>query len=358
MQIEKERNRIIHVLYISMLLFFLYFFFHTIFYQILPFILGFMIAFSLRPLVRRSEQYLHIPQKLTACILLLTLYGTIGFGFCVLCIKGFAFLQNFILDFPDLYRLQIEPAIYSSIVRFQSIVQDFDPKYGMFFQDVMLYLTTTLRSLTNTISAQLITLFAHFANGVPSFLIAFFLTLLSSFFFSLDFTNIARFLIRQCPEQKRYFIYALREHIVDTVLQYGIAYGKLMSITFIELALGLQYLQVENALVIAFIIACFDILPVLGTGSIMLPWILIAFFNHQSKFAIGLLILHLTINLLRQVMEPKIIGKQLGIHPLLLLASVYLGVKLFGFLGIFIAPMFLQVVVSLNKDGLIHLYKP
>jgi len=129
-----------------------------------------------------------------------------------------------------------------------------------------------------------------------------------------------------------------------------------MLLTFFELTIGLHILGIENALVIAFLIAIFDVLPVLGTGGIMLPWILISFLNNQVKTGVGLLILYLVITVIRNIIEPKIVGKQIGLHPLLMLMCMYLGARLFGFLGIFILPILILIVQNLNDTGIIHIY--
>ena len=129
-----------------------------------------------------------------------------------------------------------------------------------------------------------------------------------------------------------------------------------MLLTFFELTIGLHILGIENALVIAFLIAIFDVLPVLGTGGIMLPWILISFLNNQVKTGVGLLILYLVITGIRNIIEPKIVGKQIGLHPLLMLMCMYLGARLFGFLGIFILPILILIVQNLNDTGIIHIY--
>ena len=136
----------------------------------------------------------------------------------------------------------------------------------------------------------------------------------------------------------------------------AVAYGKIMLLTFFELTIGLHILGIENALVIAFLIAIFDVLPVLGTGGIMLPWILISFLNNQVKTGVGLLILYLVITVIRNIIEPKIVGKQIGLHPLLMLMCMYLGARLFGFLGIFILPILILIVQNLNDTGIIHIY--
>ena len=129
-----------------------------------------------------------------------------------------------------------------------------------------------------------------------------------------------------------------------------------MLLTFFELTIGLHILGIENALVIAFLIAIFDVLPVLGTGGIMLPWILISFLNNQVKTGVGLLILYLVITVIRNIIEPKIVGKQIGLHPLLMLMCMYLGARLFGFLGMLHTSDSHIDCTEFNDTGIIHIY--
>ena len=90
----------------------------------------------------------------------------------------------------------------------------------------------------------------------------------------------------------------------------------------------------------------------------MIPWIIICFLNQQLKTAIGLLIIYLIVTLIRNIIEPKIVGHQIGLHPLLMLLCMYLGAKLFGFLGIITLPVLIMIIINLNDSGIIHLYNP
>ena len=211
--------------------------------------------------------------------------------------------------------------------------------------------------MISSISKGAVSVISDFATRIPNMVISFFFAIISSFFISADYTHITSFIARQLPPKQRNIMFAIRHYISDTIMSFIIAYGKLMSLTFIELSIGLHFIGVENALVIAFIIAVFDVLPVLGTGGIMIPWILFSFINSQPKLAIGLLIIYLVVTIIRNIVEPKIVGKQIGLHPLLMLLCMYLGVKLFGFLGLFIMPFLILIIQNLNQEGLIRLYR-
>ena len=89
----------------------------------------------------------------------------------------------------------------------------------------------------------------------------------------------------------------------------------------------------------------------------MIPWLLACFLLNMRKLGVGLLILYLIVTLIRNIIEPKIVGKQVGIHPLLMLAAMFIGAKFFGFLGFLLLPFFVSVVKSLNDQGYIHLFR-
>lgn len=355
--IQKERAFLIHCLYIATLLCLLYVFFRYLLYAILPFLIGFFIAFSLRPAVRHTISLFHLPQRLVSFFYLVLFYGTIGFTLTFLLIQGFHFLQAFLQDFPSIYQTQIAPALYSFLWQTQQTLSYLDPQTLTKLTNILLSMSASLQDIALSLSTSIITMITNIAASLPNILVSFFITILSSIFFAMDFPMISRFFMRQFSSNKRSNIYMIRHVVSETILNYLSAYGKLMGITFIELTIGLSYLQVEGAMIIAFIISFFDIFPILGTGTILFPWIAISFFNHHQKLAVGLLILHLIINLIRQIIEPKIVGKQMGLHPIVMLGCMFFGVKLFGILGIFMAPILLQIIQRLNHEGILHLYK-
>ena len=111
-----------------------------------------------------------------------------------------------------------------------------------------------------------------------------------------------------------------------------------MLITFSLLLIGFLVLGIKYALILSFICAIVDILPILGVGSVLIPFAIIEFAKGNLKLGIGLVVLYLIITVSRQIIEPKIIGAKIGIHPLLTLFSMYLGLSLFGVFGIILGP--------------------
>ena len=112
-----------------------------------------------------------------------------------------------------------------------------------------------------------------------------------------------------------------------------------MALTFAMLLIGFWVLRVEYAFLLAFLIALADLLPVIGVGTILIPWSIVMLLQRQFYLGFGLLILFFAISLVRQVAEPKVLGKSLGLHPLLTLFATYVGFVLFGIVGMILAPI-------------------
>ena len=127
-------------------------------------------------------------------------------------------------------------------------------------------------------------------------------------------------------------------------------YAILMLMTFLELLAGFLILRVKYALLLSLLIAVVDILPVLGTGTVLIPWGIAGLILKNTALGIGILVLYAVITVIRNFAEPKIIGKQIGINPLFTLLSMFIGIKLLGFAGVIIFPTALIVTVKYYSE--------
>lgn len=173
----------------------------------------------------------------------------------------------------------------------------------------------------------------------------------------IDYKKIITFLLHQLKDKHQKLMIEIKNYVVNTLFKCILSYALIMGITFLELSIGLSIIGIEKAILTAFIISIFDILPVLGTGGIMIPWTIIAAFQRNYLLALGLLIMYIVITVVRNILEPKIVGSQVGLHPLVTLISLFVGVQLFGVLGLFGLPITLSLLKNLNDKGTIHILK-
>ena len=182
-------------------------------------------------------------------------------------------------------------------------------------------------------------LIAATASFLPEFFISLIIFIISCYYFSCDWDRIRVFCLENLSPNLCNWINLVKKHFFRSLRQYGKAYLLLFLLNFSILYLGLVLLKSKNALGIAFLIALIDLLPVLGCGAILVPWSVSAFLMGNFGMGIGLFILFLVTLFAHQCAEPKIVGSSIGLHPILSLATVLLGLKLFGIWGMILLPL-------------------
>lgn len=201
------------------------------------------------------------------------------------------------------------------------------------------------------------------AKQIPSILIAVVITLVASCFMTSDYDEIMGFVKRQFPKEKRKDLSRAKVLLKSTLSKMAKAYALIMTVTFTEMFIGLSILKLAGiyssnyAVIIAIVTAFVDIIPVLGTGTVLIPWALYNLIVGNYALAIGLAVIYAVITVIRQIVEPKLVAGQLGLSPVVTITSLYLGLKIFGVLGMIIAPILVTMLKVLNDEGIIHIWK-
>ena len=210
-------------------------------------------------------------------------------------------------------------------------------------------LSNALSAVTRWIPSVLLSVF----KKLPSVLIFLLITVISCFYFAADIDRINKKAVLLLPVPLRARIPSIKRQFLDKSSRYLRAYVILLLLTFGELFVGLSILRTPYPLLLAIFISILDILPILGVGTILIPWAAVELlFTKDYYTGVGLLIIYVIITVVRQVTEPRIVGGSLGLHPLLTLISMYVGLQLFGFLGALLAPMVIIVLRSLKSSPL------
>ena len=128
------------------------------------------------------------------------------------------------------------------------------------------------------------------------------------------------------------------------MIKYLRSYSLIFLLTFGELFLGFSVIGIDGAVVFAALVALVDILPVLGAGAVLVPWAIIEFILGNTALGVSLAVLQVIIAIVRQIVEPRIVGRGIGLHPVVSLMSMYVGLRVFGILGMIGAPLFFVIV--------------
>lgn len=192
------------------------------------------------------------------------------------------------------------------------------------------------------------------AAFLPRFFVSLIIFIISCYYFSCDWKCIRDFTKDKFSTKTRCRLSLIKKHFFLSLRRYSKAYLLLFLLNFTILYLGLVLLKSKNAIGSAFLIAFVDLLPVLGGGAVLIPWAILSFLTGKGGLAAGLLILYITTLLAHQFAEPKIVGSSIGLHPVLSLVLVLLGLQLFGFWGMILLPLgctsYLNAQNEIEKD--------
>lgn len=306
---------------------------------LLPFLLAYAVAWMIRPVANKISKKTHLPRGLCSVVLLLVVFGLGGWGLWAGSVRLIAELGNLV------ERLLSDGGIFDAMDSLMLWAEKIGTRIGFlsmgegntqaFYDSIMQMVGNLLSSL----ASRLPDLAASLFSALPSVLFFLIVSVVACFYFCTDGVSITRSFGAFLPRRWKQKMPQIKENLRDVLKKYVKAYGILLLLTFALLLVGFWILQVEYAFLLAFLIALADLLPVIGVGTILIPWGIAMLLQKQFYLGFGLLILYLVISLVRQVAEPKVLGKSLGLHPLLTLFATYVGFTLFGLLGMILAPV-------------------
>lgn len=373
--IEKRRARVINIIYFA--LFFLIFYFA--FKWLMPLLLPFVFAFGFAALINRPVGF--IQKKLPVKRSLLCTFFVIG---AVLVVASVFFLIGIelfekIRGFYDyvLWQIQNISGLVNDLKLWILDSTAFLPESvrGVLHENVTVFFDNIIKNGFEDISIDtskidwtaLLSKGGEVITGtvgkIPSFFVALIVFIISSVFISADYDKIKEFCLRQIPGEKTRKISQAWRLGVSSLKKMAKAYCLIILITTFELTVGLyilKFIGVFNNPYIIFIalgIAIIDIVPVLGTGTVLIPWAVISFITGGVGMGIGLLILYVIILVIRQIIEPKLVAGQVGLPPIVTIIAMYIGSKTLGVLGFFILPFAVILVKVFNDAGIIHVFK-
>lgn len=349
--IDKRRRFIINTVFFSILAGMLWFTFHYLLGWLMPFIIGFVIAYLMNPAISWLNGKLRISRKFLAYVFTISLAVILGLLAWLAVYLAFKGIQNGFNRLPDFFTNEIQPVFYQLNTWINDLIAGFSPDIQDNVATFQTSLLVELQKLIMNLSMDGVVFFTNPTKGLPTFLVTFIFTILATIFSNEDYPDVRAFILKTLPKKYRILVVNIKVMFLDTMVRYLKAYLKIMSITFVELTIGFIFLGIPNPLLIALIIAIFDILPVLGTGGILIPWIVLQLVLGNWTLAGGLAILYGVVTVMRNILEPRIVGGQLGLDPLVTLVSIYLGFMWLGVFGMLLVPIATNIFLKLYQQG-------
>ena len=318
----------------------------------MPFVIGFVIASIVQFPLNRLGLKKPAHRKLAAAGMCIAFYALLVFLAAFFSMKIIKEIGDFAMSVPDLFYDSLYPLIWDLGDQIQLILEPIDMSLAQLVNEVGKTLASTLAGYATKISAWAVRTVATGAVSIPGALIQLIIIVVSSFYMAADYQTVIDFLKGLIPASQRDDMVKVVSYARTAVVAYIKSYSIMFCITFLELWIGLTLLKIPYELGLAFFIAVFDLMPILGVGGILLPWGGVALILGNLKMGIGIIALYLVIAAVRNTVEPRIVGKEIGLHPLATLVAMVVGLRLIGLVGMLMLPITMVAIVKLREGSL------
>lgn len=304
----------------------------------LPFLFGYGLSKLAEPMIRTLTERLRLPRWLASLLVVGLLSAAIVgllwlFGKLLL-----SQLQALAARLPSLFSSLAQPLsdLHAKLLRLAArLPQALAPVATQWLE--RLFEGSSV--IVGTVSDWAISFAGNLLAMVPDIVLFLLTTLLSAYLFSSGRKELLETARRILPEAWVQRFAAIKARLRSALGGYCKAQLYLILVTFSILCAGLLLLRQRSAILIALLTALIDALPVFGSGTVLIPWGILSFLRGDSTLAVGLFLLYAASSVTRAFLEPRFLGRQIGLHPLLTLLSLYAGFRFFGVLGMILVPV-------------------
>ncbi len=316
----------------------------------MPFILGWLISLIASPVVRFFEEKLKVRRKAMSAVVIVAVLAVVVLLVYLLIVKLVREGVTFINELPDIWNTIL--AEFNKVgANLQGVYDRMPADMQSTIDHIILEMGNYMSSMTGKMELPSFEAVGNAAKQIPDIFLAVVMCLLSAYFFVADKGYMAAAAEKFIPASVRHYLDLIRRSFRNAVGGYFKAQFKIECWIYILLVIGLMILGVDYAFLVAFGIAVLDFLPVFGTGTVMVPWAVIELLSENYRMMFGLIAIWLIGQLVRQVIQPKIVGDSIGMDAIPTLFLLYIGYRVAGVLGMILAVPIGIILVNLYEEG-------
>lgn len=321
----------------------------AIFY-FMPFVIGWILSVIAGPLVTFLEKKLKIMKRLGSAItIILVLALCIGLIYLIIS-QIWEEISVLIRNFPSMYH-DLERGLSQIGTQGNTLFERFPEQIQNSWATLMNNLDDTASSLIGRIGEPTIEVAGNVAKRIPSVLIGTIVAFVSAYFFIADKENLGEWVKKVVPKSITSRLLLVGENLKYAMGGYFKAQFKIMGVVFAILLIGFTLMQIRFSILLAIAIAFLDFLPFFGTGTALIPWAIYKFLVGDYKMVAALVILYGVTQLVRQLIQPKLVGDSMGLNPLYTLFLLYLGYRVGSVLGMIFAVPIGLILLNLYQAG-------
>ena len=338
-----------NILYVVLILLGLYIALElSIFYM--PFLIAFIISLMIEPAIKKIMKKTHLTRRTSSIIIFVLVSVIIIGGLAWLLITLFSESSSLLQSLNDYF-----DKLY---VQFRNLINYFDFDNIHLSDEILEVIQNSTEDFLTTASdwlRNILNNLINFVTSIPSIAICIGITVIALYFICVDKIYILDQIEHHLP---RLWVKKISIHLKDLIQTLGgylKAEATLILVSFVISLIGLYILQivgfnVQYPLLMALFIGFVDALPILGSGTVMIPWAIICALNGDINLGIAIIILLIIMSVVRQVLEPKLVSKNIGVHPIFTLIAMYTGFKVIGIIGLLVGPIVLIIVKNIFSN--------
>lgn len=316
----------------------------------MPFVVGWILALLANPLVRFLERRVKLVRRHGSMLIIIAALAIVIGLFYGAGLLVYREMGSFLADVPEIYQsviAEIEDALQNGRKLAEYFPQNLQPPLLAFSDN----LDGLFGKLVSRAAEPTVQIAGHVAKSIPNLLVNMVIIILSSYLFLADRESIMRWLKEHLPAFVFRYIEYMKRDAKGLIGGYFLAQFRIMCVVALILAAGFLVLGVRYGVLLAFLTAILDFLPIFGTGTVLFPWAVVKLFAGEYAYATGLILLYILTQVVRQIIQPKIVGESMGLPPLMTLFLLYLGFKLRGLTGMILAVPVGLVFINFYKYG-------
>ena len=316
----------------------------------MPFVVGWILALLANPLVRFLERRVKLVRRHSSMLIIIAALAIVIGLFYGAGLLVYREMGSFLADAPEIYQsviAEIGDALQNGRKLAEYFPQNLQPPLLAFSDN----LDGLFGKLVSRAAEPTVQIAGHVAKSIPNLLVNMVIIILSSYLFLADRESIMRWLKEHLPAFVFRYIEYMKRDAKGLIGGYFLAQFRIMCVVALILAAGFLVLGVRYGVLLAFLTAILDFLPIFGTGTVLFPWAVVKLFAGEYAYATGLILLYILTQVVRQIIQPKIVGESMGLPPLMTLFLLYLGFKLRGLTGMILAVPVGLVFINFYKYG-------
>ena len=377
---EKRRSFLINVMYFAVIIGLFFLFFKYAFGICLPFLTALFVATVLQKPVNYLTKKAHGGRGIFSALLVVFCFVVLGSIIVFALMRLFSEMKSFFdylmlkLENTSLFIEQVGVWIDTKLTILPESIRTSLSSYAQEMLSKVLGFETAVvdtapAAVEKTGSVDLSWLASPIgavwgtAKQIPVIAVGIVVAIVSGCFMTADYASLRNLTLKLAGEKNAAKIVRTKNILFSTLGKMAKAYCIIILVTFSEMVIGLSLLKIIGVytngyiFAISLITAIVDILPVLGTGTILIPWGIWSLLSGHIGLGIGILVMYAVITVIRQIIEPKLVASQLGLPAYVTITAMYIGTRLFGFIGLFLLPISIMVLKVLNDEGVIHIFR-